>query len=268
MPGSKYMASFANRANEQETTMAALTSKTALVTGASRGMGRATALALAAAGARVVVHYSRGADEAKSVVDQIRGAGGRADAVAAALPAPDGAHTLAAQVRNLLGDRLDILVANAGISKAATIEDITVEDFDKLVAVNVRAPYFLVQQLLPVLGEGSSVILVSSLGAHAAVGTLSAYAATKGAIDTLVKYFAAALGPRGIRVNAVAPGAIDTDMSSLVKTDEGKASVLGMQALKRIGQPDDVGSVVAFLASQDARWITGATIHVDGGSKL
>jgi NAD(P)-dependent dehydrogenase (short-subunit alcohol dehydrogenase family) len=112
------------------------------------------------------------------------------------------------------------------------------------------------------------VILVSSLGAHAAVGILSAYAATKGAIDTLVKYFAAALGPRGIRVNAVAPGVIDTDMSNLVKTDEGKISVLGMQALKRIGQPDDVGSVVAFLASQAARWITGDTIRVDGGSKL
>jgi NAD(P)-dependent dehydrogenase (short-subunit alcohol dehydrogenase family) len=112
------------------------------------------------------------------------------------------------------------------------------------------------------------VILVSSLGAHAAVGTLSAYAATKGAIDTLVKYFAAAFGPRGIRVNAVAPGAIDTDMSNLVKTDEGKSFVLGMQALKRIGQPDDVGSVVAFLASQDARWITGDTIRVDGGSNL
>jgi NADP-dependent 3-hydroxy acid dehydrogenase YdfG len=157
-------------------------------------------------------------------------------------------------------------VANAGISKAATIEETTVEDFDKLFAVNVRAPYFLVQQLLPVLSEGRSVILVSSLGAHAAVGTLSAYAATKGAIDTLVKYFATALGPRGIRVNAVAPGVIDTDMSNLVKTDEGKSFVLGMQALKRIGQPDDVGSVVAFLASQDARWITGATIHVDGGS--
>src|SRR5258708_7742880 len=175
---------------------------------------------------------------------------------------------LARQARSIIGDRLDILVANAGISKAATIEEITVEDFDKLFAVNVRAPYFLVQQLLPVLGAGSSVILVSSLGAHAAVGTLSAYAATKGAIDTLVKYFAAALGPRGIRVNAVAPGVIDTDMSNLVKTDEGKSFVVGMQALKRIGQPDDVGSVVAFLASQDARWITGDTIRVDGGSKL
>jgi NAD(P)-dependent dehydrogenase (short-subunit alcohol dehydrogenase family) len=91
---------------------------------------------------------------------------------------------------------------------------------------------------------------------------------TQNSIDTLVKYFAAALGPRGIRVNAVAPGVIDTDMSNLVKTDEGKSFVLGLQALKRIGQPDDVGSVVAFLASQDARWITGDTIRVDGGSKL
>jgi NAD(P)-dependent dehydrogenase (short-subunit alcohol dehydrogenase family) len=248
--------------------MPSLNGKTALVTGASRGMGRASALALAAAGAQVLVHYGRGAKEADGVVAEIRKGGGRADAVAMDLATADGPGKLAKQARSIIGDRLDILVANAGISKAATIEEITVEDFDKLFAVNVRAPYFLVQQLLPVLGEGSSVILVSSLGAHAAVGALSAYAATKGAIDTLVKYFAAALGPRGIRVNAIAPGAIDTDMSNLVKTDEGKASVLGMQALKRIGQPDDVGAVVAFLASQDARWITGDTIRVDGGSKL
>src|SRR3977135_1105567 len=248
--------------------MANLANKTALVTGASRGMGRATALALAAAGARLIIHYGRNADEAKAVVAQIRSTGGRAEAVGADLAAADGAHVLAAQVRNLIGNRLDIFVSNAGISKAAPIESITVKDFDDLFAVNVRAPYFLLQQLLPILGEGGSVVFVSWLGARAAVGTLSAYAATKGAINTLVKYFAAALGPRGIRVNAVAPGVIDTDMSNLVKTDEGKSSVLGMQALKRIGQPDDVGAVVAFLASPDARWITGDTIRVDGGSKL
>jgi 3-oxoacyl-[acyl-carrier protein] reductase len=248
--------------------MPKLANKTALVTGASRGMGRAAALALAAAGARVVVHYGRNADEARSVVEQIRAAGGRADAVAADLAAPDGAHVLAAQVRNLIGGRLDIIVANAGISKSAAIEATTVKDFDDLFAVNVRAPYFLVQQLLPVLGEGSSVIFLSSLGARAVVGTISAYAATKGAVETMVKQFAAALGPRGIRVNAVAPGVIDTDMSSFAKTAEGQTMVLGMQALKRIGQPDDVGPVVAFLASDDACWITGDSIHVDGGSKL
>ena len=245
-----------------------LASKTALVTGASRGLGRAAALALASAGARVIVHYGRGAAEAKAVVDQIRTAGGRADALAADFNATDGAHKLAAQVRNLVGERLDIIVANAGISKPATIEDTTVKDFDDLFAVNVRAPYFLVQQLLPVLGNGTSIVFVSSLAAHAVVGALPAYSATKGALDPLVKHFAAALGPRGIRVNAVAPGVIDTYKSNFAKTEAARVVILGMQALKRIGQPADVTSVVTFLTSDEARWITGDIIHVDGGSKL
>jgi NAD(P)-dependent dehydrogenase (short-subunit alcohol dehydrogenase family) len=248
--------------------MTTLTGKTALVTGASRGIGRASALALAKAGAQVLVHYGRDPAAADTVVADIRKAGGRADKVAADLAAPDGAHALARLVRGIVGDRLDILVANAGVSKAATIEDTTVEDFDNLFAVNVRAPFFVVQQLLPILGAGGSVVLVSSLAAHATVGNLSAYAATKGAVDTLVKHFATALGPRGIRVNAVAPGVINTDMSNFAKTDDGRRVVLGMQALKRIAEPADVGSVVAFLASDDARRITGDTIRVDGGSKL
>jgi 3-oxoacyl-[acyl-carrier protein] reductase len=163
---------------------------------------------------------------------------------------------------------LDILVANAGIAKGGTIEETTVEDFDALFAVNVRAPYFLVQQLLPVMCKGSSVVLLSSLAAHASVGTLSAYAATKGAIDTLVKHFAAALGERGIRVNAVAPGVVPTDMSSFAKTDAGRELTLGIQALKRMAQPDDIGAAIVFLASDEARWITGDTLRVDGGSKL
>src|SRR6266404_4090157 len=136
-----------------------LNGKTALVTGASRGMGRASALALAAAGAQVLVHYGRGAKEADGVVAEIRKGGGRADPIAMDLATADGAGKLAKQARSIVGGRLDILVANAGVSKAATIEEMTVEDFDKLFAVNVRAPYVLVQQLLPVLGEGSSVIL-------------------------------------------------------------------------------------------------------------
>src|SRR5947209_8597012 len=248
--------------------MPTLTGKTALVTGASRGMGRASALALAAAGAQVLVHYGRGAKEADGVVAEIRKAGGRADAVAADLAMADGPHKLAKLARDIVGDRLDILVSNAGISKAASFEDMTVKDFDELFAVNVRAPYFLVQQLLPILGNGSNIVFLSSLGARTAVGTLSAYASTKGAISTLVKYFAVALGPRGVRVNAVAPGVIDTDMSNFTKTEEGRAVVMGMQTLKRIGQPADVASVIAFLASDEARWITGETIAVDGGSKL
>ena len=248
--------------------MTNLSGKTALVTGASRGMGRASALALAKAGAQVLVHYSSGEQEAATVVAEIRQAGGKAEKLVADLRAPDGPHALAQRVRAIIGGRLDILVANAGISKAATIEETTVEDFDDLFAVNVRAPYFLVQQLLPVMCKGSSVVLLSSLAAHAAVGTLSAYAASKGAIDTLVKHFASALGERGIRVNAVAPGVVPTDMSSFAKTDAGRDFTLGIQALKRMAQPDDIAAAVAFLASDEARWITGDTLRVDGGSKL
>jgi 3-oxoacyl-[acyl-carrier protein] reductase len=122
--------------------------------------------------------------------------------------------------------------------------------------------------LLPILGHGASVVLVSSLAAHASVGNLPAYAATKGAIDTLVKHFASALGVRGIRVNAVAPGVVETDMSNFARTDAGREFTLGMQALKRVAQPDDIGDVVAFLASPEARWVNGDTVHADGGSKL
>ena len=242
--------------------------KTALVTGGSRGIGRASALALAEQGAQVLVHYGRGAAEAKAVVEEIRAAGGRAEAVGSDLALPRGPHDLAAKVRAIVGDRLDILVANAGMSKTATIKDTTIEDFDALFAVNVRAPFFLVQQLLPILGERSSVILVTSLAARASVGTIAAYASTKGALDTLVTHFAAALGPRGIRVNGVAPGVVATEMSSFTKTDAGRDTTLGMQALKRLAQPEDIAGAVAFLASDAARWITGDTLRVDGGSKL
>ena len=142
--------------------MTTLQNKTALVTGASRGIGRATALALAGAGAHVVVHYGRSAQEAESLVAEIQTIGGRADAISADLGTPDGASLLAKQVRSIVGDRLDVLVLNAGISKAARIADYTVEDFDNLFATNVRGPFFLVQQLLPVLGEGSSIVVISS----------------------------------------------------------------------------------------------------------
>jgi 3-oxoacyl-[acyl-carrier protein] reductase len=248
--------------------MTNLKGKTALVTGASRGIGRASALALARLGALVLVHYGSGAREAAEVVAEIRKTGGKADAIAADLAAADGPHKLAQQVRAVVGDRLDILVANAGVAKNASIEETTIEDFDRLFAVNVRAPFFLVQQLLPIMHEGSSIVLLSSLAAHAVVGALPAYAATKGAIDTLVKHFASALGARGIRVNAVAPGVVATDMSSFAKTNEGRDYVFGLQTLKRIAQADDIGDAIAFLASPEARWITGDTIHVDGGSKL
>ena len=248
--------------------MSSLTGKTALVTGASRGIGRAAALALAKAGAQVLVHYGSAQKDADAVVEEIRSAGGRAEKVGADLSEPNGPHALARRVRQIVGDRLDILVANAGVSKAATIEDTSVADFDQLFAVNVRAPFFLVQQLLGAMCKGSSIIFTSSLAARTAVGNLSACASTKGAIDTLVKYFAAALGSRGIRVNAVAPGVVETDMSNFAKTEEGRNATLAMQAIKRVAQPDDIAGAITFLASDDARWITGDTLRVDGGSKL
>jgi 3-oxoacyl-[acyl-carrier protein] reductase len=248
--------------------MANLSGKTALVTGASRGIGRASALALAKAGAQVLVHYGRGAAEAEGVVAEIRAAGGRAEMIGADLADPDAPATLAKKVRAIVGDRLDILVANAGVAKSASIEETTVADFDRLFAINVRAPFFLVQQLLPILGEGSSVVLISSLAARATLGTLAAYAATKGAIDTMVKHFAIALGERGVRVNGVAPGVIATEISSFTKTESGREFVLSIQALKRVGAPDDVADAVVFLASDEARWVNGDTLRVDGGSKL
>ena len=254
--------------------MTTLQNKTALVTGASRGIGRATAAALAEAGAHVLVHYGRSTQEAESLVAEIQTKGGRATAISADLGTPDGASLLAKKVRSIVGDRLDVLVLNAGISKSARIADYTVEDFDSLFATNVRGPFFLVQQLLPILGEGSSIVVISSAVARTVAGkpglenpSILAYASTKGALETLVRNWAAILGPSGIRVNAVAPGVIDTDMSNFTKTEAGREVALGMQALKRLGKPEDVADVVAFVASDAARWITGASIPVDGSMR-
>lgn len=245
-----------------------LAGKTALVTGASRGIGRAAAVALARHGARTLIHYGSSKAEAEAVVLEIRQSGGAAESVTADLADAHGAHTLARRASAITGDRLDILVLNAGVTKAADIEETTVEDFDRLFAIKVRAPFFLVQQLLPMLAGGGSIIFVSSVVARSYLRRLPAYAATKGALATMVTHLAAALGPRGIRVNAVAPGIIDTDMSSFTKTEEGRAFAVGIQALKRVAGPEDIGPVIAFLASDAAAWITGATVPVDGGSKL
>ena len=229
--------------------------KTALVTGGSRGIGRSSAIALAKAGAQVIVHYGRNAAEARSVVGQIQAEGGRAEAIGADLSDPQGAHRLASKVREIVGERLDILVANAGVAKAATIEETTVEDFDALFAVNVRAPYFLVQQLLPILSEGSSVIFTSSLAARAAVGTVR-LCGDQGSRRHAGQAFRPHLGARGVRVNAVAPGVVETDMSSFARTEAGREFTLSMQALKRLAQPEDIAGAIAFWrpsrASEDS----------------
>ncbi|HEY9125793.1 MAG TPA: SDR family oxidoreductase [Acidobacteriaceae bacterium] len=254
--------------------ISSLQNKTALVTGASRGIGRATAIALAANGATILVHYVNAAAEAESVVNSIRNSGGQAHALRADLSDPAAAATLAQSVRDF-AETLDILVLNAGVSKAAPLATYTPADLDTLFATNLRGPFFLVQQLIPQLKEGASIIAVTSTAARMVVGkptlenpSVLAYASTKGALETLVKNWAAILGPRGIRVNAVAPGIIDTDMSNFTKTEAGRETALSMQALKRIGQPEDVADVIAFLASDQSRWITGASIPADGGSRL
>jgi NAD(P)-dependent dehydrogenase (short-subunit alcohol dehydrogenase family) len=248
--------------------MNTLSGKTALVTGASRGIGRATALALARLGAQVLVHYGRSAAEAERLVAEIVAAAGRATAIGGDLEAPEGPVTLASRTRDIVGGRLDILVANAGVTNARPIEAFTVADFDSLFAVNVRAPFFLVQQLLPILGEGSSIVFVSSLAARSALPKIAAYASSKGAVETLTRHLAASLGERGIRVNAVAPGIVDTDMSNFTKTEEGRVKALRMQALQRIAEPGEIADVIAFAASPASRWITGQVLAVDGGSKL
>jgi len=176
----------------------------------------------------------RSGQEAESLVSEIQAKAGRAQAISADLGTPNGAAVLAKQVRSIVGDRLDVFVVNAGISKAARIADYTVEDFDNLSATHVRSPFFLVQQLLPTLGDRSNIVLISSAVARTVVGkpgledpSILAYASTEGAIETLVKHWAAILGPSGIRVNAVAPGVIDTDMSNFTKTEAGPRSHVG-----------------------------------------
>ena len=251
-----------------------LSGKTALVTGASRGMGRASALALAKAGAQVLVHYCREDTAANEVVAQIRTAGGHAEKIAADLRVPDGPHRLASRARLVIGARLDVLVSSAGMTKDASIEDTTVEDFDELFALNVRAPYFLVQQLLPAMCKGSSVLLVSSLVARGHVSIVSspasAHAASQGAVDTLVKYFATTLGARGVRINAIAADVVASGISDLKTKNSGRLTSTApeMQRFKRSAQPEDIGGAVVFLASDAARWITGETLCVDGGSRL
>jgi len=249
--------------------MAQLHGKKALVTGASRGMGRATALALASAGAEVLVHYSSSEQAAHAVVAEIIGCGGTAHAIPADLRDIQGTFELSERVREIASGKLDILVANAGIARPARLEETTVKDFDDMFSVNVKAPFFLVQQLSPIMSTGGSIILTSSLATRTTVGELSAYAASKGAISTLVTHLAAELGGRGIRVNAVAPGVVATDMSSsFVETNEGRDFTLGIQAIKRVATPEDIAGVIVFLAGDDARWVTGDVIRADGGSKL
>jgi 3-oxoacyl-[acyl-carrier protein] reductase len=246
--------------------MGDLTGKTALVTGASRGIGRAIAVRLAADGARVAVHYGSNEAAAKATVATIEQAGGLAFSIRAQLGVDSDVDTLLAGLDAELGGApLDILVNNAGILDSTPLEQVTPEVFDRSYAVNVRAPFFLIQRALPLLRDGGRIINVSSAVTRIA-SPFTHYAMNKGAIEALSHTLAQALGPRGITVNTVAPGVIDTEQGAWMHSSaEVEAAIISTTALGRVGQPADVADVVAFLASHDARWITGVTIEASGG---
>lgn len=248
--------------------MAALTGRTALVTGASRGIGRGIAERLAADGALVAVHYSGNAEGAQETVESIRAAGGESFAVHAEFAEAEAVDALLAQVWEGIGDRpLDVLVNNAAFF-GGTVEDVTPEMFDLCCAVNMRAPLFLILGALPRMRPGSRVVTVSSCATRMVVPQL-AYSMTKGAVDTMTRSIAPFLGTHGITVNAVSPGVTDTRWNTWVHTDEDRARELAdMTALGRVGTPDDIAAVVAFLASEDSRWVTGGTIDATGGIHL
>ena len=243
--------------------------KAALVTGASQGIGAATARALAADGYRVIVHYGSQREKAEGVAEAIRAGGGRADAVGADLADHEAPFRLAEEVTRLCGGQLHALVLNAAIMSPSDILDCSPETFDRLYAINLRAPFFLLQQLAPALVEGASVTFLSSLTARRVVGNVAAYGTMKHALEALVRRGAAELGSRWVRVNAVAPATTASEtIKPFTDTEAGFAATTAMQALKRVAEPEDIADVIAFLASDKARWINGAVIPVDGGSML
>ncbi|MEU9375807.1 SDR family oxidoreductase [Streptomyces sp. NPDC048255] len=252
-----------------------LDGKTALVTGGSRGIGRAVAERLAQDGALVALTWARDETAAHEVVARIRKDGGRAFALQAELGRHGDAAALwaafDAQVHDHAPERaVDIIVNNAGIGRSADLASLTEEGFDEVFAVNVRAPFFIVQEGLERLRDGGRIINVSSGAAHLAMPEAIAYGATKSALDNFTRNLARQLGARGITANSVAPGIIDTDVNAawLRGNPEAEAHAASLAALGRVGRPEDVADVVAFLASDDARWVTGKVVDATGGSGL
>ncbi|HFK1549267.1 TPA: SDR family oxidoreductase [Bacillus albus] len=251
-----------------------LKGKVALVTGASRGIGRSIALHLAQAGALVVVHYSKRKEEAESVVDKIKQDGGAAFAISADLSTLKGINNLYLMMDQSLQKHIgntsfDILVNNAGIGQILTLVESTEESFDEVMNINVKAPFFIIQKALPRLKDGGRIINISSFVTRVASPSVFAYSISKGAINTLTHTLAQQLGVRGITVNAILPGIINTEMNAeTLGNKDGQKYAAGLSTFNRWGEPNDIADIVGFLSSSDSRWITGELIDASGGSCL
>lgn len=251
-----------------------LEGQVALVTGASRGIGRSIAIRLAQEGAYVLVHFATRQTEAESVVRYITDHGGQAQAIGADLSTLDGIHALfskidAAVQRHGQEGKLDILVNNAGIGQILSLEETTEESFEDVIRINVKAPLFVTQQAVSRLRDGGCIINISSFVTRVASPGVFAYSMTKGAMDTFTKLLAKELGSRQIRVNAIQPGIINTEMNEGTLTNpQGQTYAAGLSVMNRWGEPEDVADIAAFLASADSRWMTGQCLDASGGSHL
>ncbi|MDN4601487.1 SDR family oxidoreductase [Paenibacillus sp. F6_3S_P_1C] len=254
--------------------MDVLKGKIALVTGASRGIGRSIALRLAQEGAYVVVHYGNRQDEAEAVVRQIEQHGGNACAVGADLRTMDGVHHLFAALDEVIQNQteasgFDILVNNAGIGQIVGIEETTEASYEEVMNLNVKAPLFVTQQALALMNDGGRIINISSFVTRVASPGVFTYSMSKGAIDTFTLLLAKQLGSRNITVNAIQPGIINTEMNAgTLQNTEGQKYAAGLSAFGRWGEPEDIADIAAFLASPDSRWVTGQLLDASGGSHL
>lgn len=240
--------------------MGSLTERVAIVTGASAGIGRAIAERLAQEGATVVVNYGKSADKAKQVVSGIEAKGGKAVAVQADISKIADVRRLVRETVRRFG-RLDILVNNAGMVTFKPLVETTEDEFDQIFALNAKGAYFAMQEAAKVIEGGGRIVNISTDGTHMGFAGVTAYLGSKGALEQFTKGLAHELAPKGVTVNTVSPGFTDTAMLPEAMRDTGAQ----MSPLKRVGSPKDIADVVAFVVSEEARWLTGQNIHASGG---